>query len=175
MLICNHLQGSAHRFEQFARAQEEIRIAGPAISLVSGRERLVDKGASVGDRRDDGRQKRTVQVVGDDHSGEAPAFEGPWPFLQIGPKQLQPGRGDGFQRRNVSVHRQDRMAALQEKTGVAAASGRKIEDRAARLDEPGEPDDPLRGIGGAVASRIRFWRLRSHLPFPISKGSHIIA
>ena len=51
---------------------------------------------------------------------------------------------------------------------------REIDDRAAGRHEGGEPRYPLRNLSRFMVSRVPGC-LRTHPPFPISRGSHFIA
>jgi hypothetical protein len=95
-----------------------------------------------------------VQIVGDDHSAEAPVAERPWTAVfQIGRDRVYAGKP--LQRRNVAVNRDDRVFPVQEKTAVAAAAGRNVKDGSTSRDEVGEPHHPGGGRRDIVTTGLR--------------------
>ena len=83
VFVRDHVQ-TARGSQQFAGAQQELRIRRrPNFSLPT-REGFVKQQAALGHAADDGRHQRAPQVVGDDHRVEAPSGQRPRAGLEIG-------------------------------------------------------------------------------------------
>src|SRR5262249_51165802 len=72
ILVGDHPEPAAGgKLEQLSRPQQEIGIRGPAVTLVACGKRFVNQHAACGERREQMRKQRTVQVVGYHDTGEA--------------------------------------------------------------------------------------------------------
>ncbi len=71
LLIGDDIEAAARRLQQFSRAQQEIRIAGPAIGLIAVRKGLVQQHAAGFDRGHNVAEKRPPQIVDDQDGGKA--------------------------------------------------------------------------------------------------------
>ena len=72
VLVRQDPQMAAYRMEQFARLQQEVRIAWPSETLVSGGEGLVEQQPA---------RRHAVDQVREDYAGLAADFDGFFPAL----------------------------------------------------------------------------------------------
>ena len=155
MLVGDHGEIAAHRVEEFAGGQQEIRVRGLAEGFIAAREGFVDEPPALGDRRHQARQQRPVQIVRHHDRTEAPVCQ-------------RPGRvaGAGREARDVDIDRGHRPTARPRKPCVASTACRQVEDASADRWRRKKARDPGRGLVEmgvrhcAVVGRFGGWRVQ---------------
>ena len=144
----------ARHVEQLAVAQQELRVRRPAEALVAGRERFVQQRAVVVKLREQMREQRPMQIVGDDDRIERLAREWPRARFQIGLARLDSRlAGERAERRTVAVDREHLRTARCEEACVPAATGCDVEHARTRRHEMREAGNPRRRLQHRVRVR----------------------
>src|SRR5512142_2220126 len=83
LLECDEREPVAHDVGELPGCEEERGIRRASKPFVPGGERFVEQRAVGGERREEVREQRTVQVIGDDDRIEHFAGKGPWRILEV--------------------------------------------------------------------------------------------
>ena len=122
--------------QQLAGLEQKIRIRRPAVGLVAAGEGLVEQHAVVGQRREQLRQQRPMQIVDDDDRVEAFAAEDRTSAFEVQRARLDARlAGERRERGRVAIDGDDVAAARGEEARMAAVAAGDVEHPRARRDQ----------------------------------------
>jgi len=141
LLNGDDFQSSGNGLGEFARAQQEIGIAGAPELFVADGESLVEQEPARRHGSDDVGQNRPVKIVG--HHDQIETREPQWPGiapLEVGPQFPQSWRVGLLV--GIDVQGRDAEAMGEEEPAVPARSGGDVEGPAAGSDQRQKAQDP---------------------------------
>ena len=136
ILIGNDLQVvSSGKFQQLARLEQKIRVAGATKRFVTNSEGFIDQHATVAEACDYGVENGPVEVIGHDDACKQARSQGPArPVFEVGDKQFEPWgvRSARRQAAEVAVNGEHRMAETSQQACVPSTTSGKVKHGAIR-------------------------------------------
>ncbi len=157
VFISEHLERTAHDFQQFAGIQQELGPRRAPILFVAQGKRFVNQQAPGRNGRQQGREQGAMQVVGDNDRRVFNARKWPGRGFNIGLEQVYPRRCRRTltQGGNVTINGINRMSSLREQARVATRTAGNVKHSATGVNLCGKTQYPgRRRIGWGM------WRKR---------------
>src|SRR5690606_20829926 len=133
-LVGRDLELPSDEVEEFARLQQEVRVARASEPLLADRERLDDQHTAVRDALDDGAESRSPQGIGHHDAVEAASLERPGAVLEVRFDDLdapaRTARAQLLEGARVAIDADDREAGGEQPAHVPAAAARDVEHAA---------------------------------------------
>ena len=145
VLVGHDREPTVGHAQEFSRFEQEIRIRRTAERFVAARERLVEQRAVLGERHEQRREERAMQVVRNDDRVEPLAVERPRAGFEVEAHGLDVR--DARERRErpgVTIDGEHPAAAARKESRVAPGPAGEIQQAGARGHERREADEPRR-------------------------------